>query len=269
MRTAATTRTTPKATPDEVDRRHRAYFTDRRAEDRAWLIDHYQGLARSLAVKAAGPRDDLDDLVQVAFLGLVRALERFDPDRGFAFSTFAWATVSGELKRHHRDHTWDVRVPRSVQESYLRVAAASEVLLAELQRPPTVAELSERCGDDEALVIQALDARHARAVRSLDVPVGPDRTGSIDVPTFDATPDAIDDRDLIHNLLGRLPERDRTIVQRRFFDRWTQAEIAEDVGCSQMHVSRLLSHSLARLREMAELELAGVTRGPRSPQVSS
>jgi len=261
VRTATTTRTTTRPTADDVDRRHRTFFAERQPEDRAWLVEHYQGLARSLAIKSAGPRDDLDDLVQVAFLGLIRALERFDPARGFAFSTFAWATISGELKRHHRDHTWDVRVPRSVQESYLRVAAASEVLLAELQRPPTIAELSERCGDDEALVIQALEARHARAVRSLDVPTGPDRTGSIDIPTVDVAPDAVDDRDLIHNLLGRLPERDRTIVQRRFFDRWTQAEIAEDVGCSQMHVSRLLSHSLARLREMAELELAGVARG--------
>jgi RNA polymerase sigma-B factor len=267
-KTATTNRTT-KASSDQVERRHRAYFAERRPEDRDWLVEQYQGLARALAIKSAGPRDEVDDLVQVAFLGLIRALERFDPNRGFAFSTFAWATISGELKRHHRDHSWDVRVPRSVQESYLRVAAASEALLTELQRPPTIAELAERCGDDETLVIQALEARHARSVRSLDVPVGPEGTASIDVPITDAMPELIDDRDLIQNLLGRLPERDRTIVQRRFFDRWTQAEIAENVGCSQMHVSRLLSHSLARLRQMAELELSGVSRGPRSADAAS
>lgn len=202
-------------------------------------------------------------------MGLIHALERFEPDRGFAFSTFAWATISGELKRHHRDHTWDVRVPRAVQECYLRVASASETMLAELRRPPTVTELAERCGDEESLVIRALEARHARTVRSLDVPATPAQAGSVDVPVVDAAPDPIDDRDLVQNLLERLPERDRTIVQRRFFDRWTQAQIAEAVGCSQMHVSRLLSHSLARLRDMAEFELSGNARGPRHPTVPS
>ena len=260
---AGTGRSTPNAAGD-LALRHLRYFEKRHPADRAWLVDRYQGLARSLALRSAGPRDDVDDLVQVAFVGLLLALERFDPHRGFAFSTFAWATVSGELKRHHRDRTWDLRVSRAVQETYLRVAGATEALTAELQRPPTVAELAERCGDEESLIIQALDATHARVARSLDAPTGPDGSGTIDLPVVDAGPEAVDDRDLVLNLLARLPDRDRAVVQHRFFDRWTQAEIADHVGCSQMHVSRLLSHSLARLREMAQLELSGVSRGGRA-----
>ena len=247
------------APPQPLEERHLRYFHHRDPADRDWLVDRYQGLARSLAIRAAGPQDDLDDVVQVAFIGLLGALERFDPTRGFAFSTFAWSTISGELKRHQRDHTWDVRVPRSVQECYLRVGAATEDLVARLRRPPTIAELAAYCADDEALVVQALEAQHARSVRSLDAPVHADGT-PVDVGVTDAEADALDDRDLLRALLQRLPERDRRIVVLRFFDDRSQSEIADEVRCSQMQVSRVLSHALDRLRAMAELELAGFPR---------
>lgn len=255
-----------KPDTEEFEARHLRYFRERGDDDRDWLVEHYQGLAKSLALRSSRPQDDRDDLVQVAFVGLVAALDRFDPTRGVAFSTFAWATISGELKRHQRDHTWDLRVSRQVQECYLRVAAVTEELTAVLGRSPTVAEIAASAGDDEGAVIRALDARRARTAQSLDVPIGPAGAESVDVATADSAPDAIDDRDLVRNLLSRLSDRDRVVVERRFFDRWTQAEISEQIGCSQMHVSRVLSHALDRLREMATLELAGVPR--RSVDVS-
>lgn len=243
-----------------VEARHFRYFRDRGDEDCDWLVEHYQGLAKSLALRSARPLDDRDDLIQVAFVGLVAALDRFDPTRGVAFSTFAWATVSGELKRHQRDHTWDLRVSRQVQESYLRVAAVSEELTATLGRSPTVAEIAAASGEDEAAVIRALDARHARAAQSLDVPTGAGGSVVVDPRSEDSGPEAIDDHDLVRSLLSRLPDRDRAVVERRFYDRWSQAQISEQIGCSQMQVSRVLSHALQRLREMAALELAGVPR---------
>lgn len=264
MRIAVADLATTKASQDEAERRHRRHFVERGPEDRTWLVEHYQGLARSLAIKSAGPRDDLDDLVQVAYVGLIRALDRFDPGRGFAFSTFAWATITGELKRHHRDRTWDVRVPRAVQESYLRAAAATEELTPRLQRPPTISELAAHCGDDEALIIQALEARHARTAGSLDAPRNGDAGEPVQVAVVDAATETIDDRDLLRSLMERLPERDRAVVQRRFYDRWSQADIAAEAGCSQMHVSRLLSRALERLREMADVELTGTARGGRT-----
>jgi RNA polymerase sigma-B factor len=232
------------------------YASQRDPRDRAMLMAHYDGLARSLARRACGPNEDLDDLVQVARYGLLQSLERFDPELGFTFMTFAWQTIRGELLRHRRDHSWAVRVPRRTQEAYLRVAAATEALEGELSRPPTIAELADRTGDEETVVIEALDVRAAR------------RGVTLDVRTAQAGPDggaasaeaAIDDRDLVRSMLGRLPPMDRQIVWLRFFEEQGQADIAKVIGRSQMHVSRALTRSLGRLREMVELELSGVPR---------
>jgi RNA polymerase sigma-B factor len=219
------------------------------------LVEHYQGLARSLAIRSARPRDELDDLVQVAMYGLYRAIERFDPDRGVKFSTFGWSTIAGELKRHHRDRTWAVHVPRHLQEVYLRVTATVEELTHELGRPPTIAEIAVRSGDDEGDVLEAFDARHARHTTSLDVPIGDQPT--VELPTVDRGLDDVDDRDLLRTLLDRLPDREREVLVLRFFEERSQSDIARRVGCSQMHVSRILSASIERLRQLAGFELSG------------
>ncbi len=233
---------------------HRRYAVCRHPEVRDRLLDAYSGLARSLALASARPTDDLEDLLQVAMLGMVQALERFDPARGFEFSTFAWATVEGELKRHHRDQGWVVHVPRRIQEAYLRTSAAIDELSQELGHQPSVAEVAERTGDDEETVIRALEARQARRPGSLDVRAG--ETGEVgwEPKADDRSLEAVDDRGMVESLLVRLPDQEREIVEMRFYLQLTQAEIAIRIGSSQMHVSRSITRALQRLRELHEAE---------------
>lgn len=249
----------PRSEPGTLAELHRKYYEDREPEVRDVLLDRYQGLARSLASRSAKPLDDLDDLVQVALLGVLAALDRFDPDRGVEFTTFAWATVQGELKRHHRDRGWAVRVPRRLQEAYLRTAGAVEELSQQLGRQPSIGEISSMTGDDEETVIEALEVRFARRAGSLESP-GADGRQAWEPGVEDSGIGAVDERGLLAALLPRLHPREREMLELRFLHDWTQAQIAEQLGCSQMQVSRLLTRALARLREWVEIENRAMPR---------
>lgn len=215
------------------------------------LTEAYLPLASSLANRYAG-RAELDDLTQAANLALVKAIDRFDPGRGFEFTTFAWATISGELKRHLRDRSWGLRVPRRVQERFLITARAAEDLHQQLGRPPTVQELSERTGFDDEATIEALEVRSMHRLPSLDAPVAGSGGETVDHGGADDAFDHADDRDLVERLLRQLPDRERELLRLRFGEQLTQSQIAERIGVSQMHVSRLLGSTLAQLRELAD-----------------
>ena len=214
------------------------------------LIEANLGLARVLARRFANRGENLDDLVQVASVALVYAIDRFDPTRGVEFSTFATRTVIGELKRHFRDKGWSIRAPRRIQELYLELSQIIEVLSQRLGRPPTVAEMARATGETEEAVLEALEAGRSYRTSSIDAPdrqqgTLADRLGDSD-PRFEGT----DDRIVLERSLTRLSERDRRILYLRFVRGLTQSEIAELIGVSQMHVSRLISSSLATLREI-------------------
>lgn len=239
---------------------HRTYAAGRQRQVQVRLIERYQGLARSLAARSARPSDELDDLVQVAMLGVLNALERYDPDRGVEFTTFAWATVQGELKRHHRDRGWAVHVPRRLQEAYLRIAAAVDEMSQELGRQPTIAEIADYTDDDEDLVIEAIDVRSARRPASFDAGIGDSRDRPWEPGVEDRGFAAVDEHSFLAALLPRLSEREREVVELRFGENLTQAQIAARVGCSQMHVSRILARALGRLREWVDIENRALPR---------
>jgi RNA polymerase sigma-B factor len=239
---------------------HREYAATRDQALRAQLLERYEALARSLAARAAKPADELDDLIQVARLGVLHALDRFEPDRGVQFTTFAWATVQGELKRHHRDRGWAIHVPRRLQEAYLRVAAAGDELSQQLGRQPSITEIAAYTDDDEETVIEAIDVRSARRPSSIDIRVGENHDLAWEPGAEDRGLAAIDDRSLLAGLLPRLSDREREVIDMRFFQNLTQGEIAQRVGYSQMHVSRILSRAIDRLRAWVEIENRGVPR---------
>jgi RNA polymerase sigma-B factor len=219
------------------------------------LIEAHLGLAEYLARRFANRGEPLDDLVQVASLGLVKAVERFDPGRGLEFTTFATPTIVGELKRHFRDKGWAVRVPRRVQELHLRVTGVVDDLQLELGRSPTVAEIAVRAGTSEDEVIEAVDAGSAYRSTSLDASRGDDeespgllgQLGDLDPEMARA-----ENRTGLNPLLRQLPDREQLMLYLRFYEGKTQSEIAQRLGISQMHVSRLLARSLDRLRGLAE-----------------
>jgi RNA polymerase sigma-B factor len=216
------------------------------------LVEAHLGLAHQLARRFANRGEPYDDLVQVASLAIVKSVDRFDPDRGVEFSTFATRTVIGELKRHFRDRGWAVRAPRRVQELYLELGQVIGSLSQELGRSPTVPELAAVTGATEESVLEALEAGQGYRSASIDVPDRQDETLASRLSEEDDTFAAVDDRTLLAPALEKLAPRERTILRLRFFDGLSQSEIAARVGVSQMHVSRLLAASLERLR--AELE---------------
>src|SRR5438270_1315199 len=222
---------------------------------RAERIEAHLGLAEYLARRFANRGEPLDDLVQVASLGLVKAVERFDRARGLEFTTFATPTIVGELKRHFRDKGWAVRVPRRVQELHLRVTRVIDDLALELGRSPTVQEIAQRAGTSEDEVVEAIDAGSAYRSASLDAGRADDdespgllgQLGELDPELSRA-----ERRAALSPLLAALPEREQVMLYLRFYEGMTQSEIAKRLDISQMHVSRLLSRSLQALREAAE-----------------
>ena len=197
----------------------------------------------------------MDDLIQVALLALTNAVNRFEPDRGFALTTFATATILGELKRHFRDRAWAIRPPRRVHELYLRLQPSMDELSQELGRSPRVAELATRIGATEEDVIEAIEAGIGRSAASLDA-FHTDGDASSALASHIGAPDGrmaeVENEMALRPLLARLPPREREIIWLRFFDGLSQSEIATRVGVSQMHVSRLLAKSLARLRDQLQ-----------------
>jgi RNA polymerase sigma-B factor len=232
---------------------HRLMLRHRRgdAAARDALIERYMPLARSLALRYRRASEPLDDLVQVAAVGLVKAVDRWDPDRGLAFSSYAVPTILGELRRYFRDATWDVRPARDLQELCLSVEEAREKLWGELGRSPTVGDIADRLDRSPEEIVEALQATEGRSVRSLDAPVHEEEGGSasagdligVDDDEFDRVEAGI----TIERMTGILDERAREILRLRFQEDLLQSEIAERVGCSQMHVSRIIRASLERL----------------------
>jgi RNA polymerase sigma-B factor len=238
-----------------------ATFTDvatsdgQRADARESLVRLHLPLVEHLARRFSGRGEPYDDLVQVGTIGLIKAIDRFETDRGVEFSTYATPTIVGEIKRHFRDRGWAIRVPRRLQELRLLITSATAELSQELGRSPTVPELAERIGVSDEEVLEGLESANAYSTLSLDAPEGsPDRATSVieNLGDVDEALGTVEDRETIKPLLELLDERERRILILRFFKGMTQSQIATEVGISQMHVSRLLSRSLETLREHLE-----------------
>src|SRR5829696_3800478 len=272
----------PGAGQQSTDRRSQAAVVtaedraSRTREDRRLLLQYHEGgdpaardalvqrflpLARQLARRYQRGGEPLDDLVQVASLGLLKAIDRFDPQRETAFSSFAVPTILGELKRHFRDKGWSVRVPRDLQELAVKVDRVGDQMGRELGRAPTPVEIAESIGVSAEQVLEAREAAGAYRAVSLDRPRDDDDEDGagiadsvgIDDPGFSVAEDAA----TVERLMRVLGEREREVLRLRFEEDLTQSEIGVRVGVSQMHVSRLIRQSVARLRELAESDGRG------------
>ncbi len=239
---------------DELRRKFHEYATTRDPSLRDELIASHMGLAEYLARRFTNRGEPLDDLVQVAALGLLKAVDRFDPERGLEFSTYATPTIVGELKRHFRDKGWAVRVPRRVQELHLRLGSVVSMLSQELGRSPTIGEIAQAAAVSEEEVLEAIEAGHAYRFTSLDAPSGneDEMTLSAELGAEDQGLIDSEHRVTLSPLIAQFPPRERMILHLRFFEGMTQSEIAGRLGISQMHVSRLLARALAQLRSQAE-----------------
>jgi RNA polymerase sigma-B factor len=210
------------------------------------LVEHYLELARALARRFANRNEPLDDLEQVAMLGVLKAVERFDPEFGTPFAAFAVPTVVGELRRHFRDHGWMVRVPRRIQNLHQHMGALVTDMAQELERSPTVAELAEAAGVSEEDVLEALEAANCYRPAALEATAaGGDPSERVRLVDDDL--ETADDRVILLPLLAQLPHQQQRVVYLRYFEDLTQAEIAKELGVSQMQVSRLLARSIAAL----------------------
>jgi RNA polymerase sigma-B factor len=220
------------------------------------LVRRYLPFARSLALRYRGASESFDDLLQVASLGLVNAVDRFDPARGTPFAAFASPTILGELKRHFRDRVWTVRVPRGLHDRMAEVDKAVNELTVELQRSPSVGEIAARMEVDPTDVLEVLEANHNRRPLSLDRPVGGEEDESPAaewVGEEDEGFELVEDKLALEEVLPHLDARERLVLQLRFVEDLTQSQIAERIGHSQMHVSRILRRTLERIRaEVAE-----------------
>jgi RNA polymerase sigma-B factor len=245
-----------RAARTREDRRLLArYHLDRDAAARDALVERFLPLARQLARRYQRGGEPLDDLVQVASLGLLKAIDRFEPTRDTAFSSFAVPTILGELKRHFRDKGWSVRVPRDLQELAVRVERVNDQLSRRIGRAPTPAEIAEECGVTTEQVLEAREASGAYRAVSLDRPREDDEDGDgigeamgADDPGFRLAEDAA----TVERLMRVLSDREREVLRLRFEEDLTQSEIGTRVGVSQMHVSRLIRQAVARLQEAAE-----------------
>ena len=207
-------------------------------------------LVRALASRYAGRGEPLEDLVQVGSLGLIKAVDRFDVDRGVDFTSYAIPTIVGEIRRHFRDKAWAMHIPRRLKELSLQLSRTLDELTTELGRSPTIAELALATGVDEEDVVDALDSTNAYSTRSLHAPYedGGDDSLADRLGTEESGYGEVEDGSLVAAGLSALDERERRIVELRFFEEMTQSQIAAEVGISQMHVSRLLRRALATMR---------------------
>jgi RNA polymerase sigma-B factor len=223
------------------------------------LVERYLPLARQLARRYQRPEEPLDDLLQVASLGLVKAVDRFDCTRDVAFSSYAVPTILGEIKRHFRDRTWAVRVPRDLQELALRAERLLGEMARELRRQPSILELAERLAVNEEQVLEALEAASAYRSTSLDAPRGSDgdaagETVGDGLGDSEEGYEQAEHRAVLDRLMRSVSAREREVLRLRFEEDLTQAEIGERIGVSQMQVSRLIRQAVARLRLAAQVD---------------
>ena len=238
----------------DVDALLRAYHQDGDEDARERVLVELIPLVRALASRYAGRGEPLEDLVQVGSLGLIKAVDRFDVDRGVEFSSYAVPTIVGEIRRHFRDKAWAMHVPRRLKELSVRLSRVLDELTSELGRSPTVAELAEATGVEEEEVIDALDSAHAYSTRSLQAPFDDEGEDSLSdkLGVEEEGYAEVEDTALVDAGLEALDDRERRIIELRFFDEMTQSQIAAELGISQMHVSRLLRRALTTMRGRIE-----------------
>jgi RNA polymerase sigma-B factor len=231
----------------------RRYHEDGDLRAREQLIEQYMSLVRSLARRYSYRGEQLEDLVQIGAIGLIKAIDRFDLDRGVELTTYATPNIIGEIKRHFRDKGWAVRVPRGLQELNVQLSRLMEQLTVQLGRSPTIPELAKAAGVEEEQVLEALESGRAYTSLSLSVGGGGGDDDDLDplesLGTEEHQYEVSEDRAVLAPGFKALDERERTILQLRFFDGLTQSQIAQQVGISQMHVSRLIRRSLEKIRE--------------------
>jgi RNA polymerase sigma-B factor len=231
----------------------RRYHEEGDLAAREQLIEQYMSLVRSLARRYSYRGEQLDDLVQIGAIGLIKAIDRFDLDRGVELTTYATPNIIGEIKRHFRDKGWSVRVPRGLQELNVQLSRLIEELTVELGRSPTIPELAKSAGAEEEEVLEALESGRAYSSVSLSAAAGQDEEGELDPleslgadePQYEVS----EDRAVLAPGFRVLDERERTIIHLRFFKGLTQSQIAQQVGISQMHVSRLIRRALEKIRD--------------------
>jgi RNA polymerase sigma-B factor len=254
------------STREKADRELlRRYHEHGDLEARERLIEQYLPLVRSLARRYSYRGELLEDLVQVGCIGLIKAIDRFDVNRGVELTTYATPNIIGEIKRHFRDKGWSVRVPRGLQELNVRLSRLIEELTVQLERSPTIAELAKAAGVDEEEVLEALETGQAYATLSLSAPAAGEESEDLDplesLGELEHEYEVSEDRAVLAPGLRVLDERERRILHLRFFEGLTQSQIAQQVGISQMHVSRLIRRALEKIRE--EIATDGEERAQR------
>ena len=254
---------TPRPSREELRALHRRYRdskdTAERDRIREQLVNAYHDFVYFLARKFQNRGEPHDDIVQVGYLGLIKAIERFDPDLGYEFTTFATLTVAGEIKRHFRDKGTAIRFPRRLQELHQQVVRVNEMMKNELGREPAVAELADRLGVTPEDVTEAMEIGPAYMPLSLDQTIGSSngedgRTVAEQIGDADPELDRVEMRDLLNRAMVHLTPRERSIMAMRFYEQMSQSEIARRLGISQMHVSRLQRAALEQLRKYVPQE---------------
>jgi len=253
------------ATPERTDRELlRRYHHDGDIEARERLIEQYLPLVRSLARRYSYRGEQLEDLVQVGCIGLIKAIDRFDVDRGVELTTYATPNIIGEIKRHFRDKGWSIRVPRGLQELNVKLSKLIEELTVQLERSPTIPELAKAASVEEEEVLEALETGQAYSTLSLSAPSSGDDNEDLDplesLGELEPEYEVSEDRAVLAPGLRILDERERKILHLRFYDGLTQSQIAQQVGISQMHVSRLIRRSLEKMREEIATDAPGTER---------
>ncbi len=235
----------------------RRYHEQGDLQAREQLIEQYMSLVRSLARRYSYRGEQLEDLVQIGAIGLIKAIDRFDLNRGVELTTYATPNIIGEIKRHFRDKGWSVRVPRGLQELNVQLSRLVEQLTVQLSRSPTIPELAKAAGVTEEEVLEALESGRAYSSLSLSVGGGGD-DDDLDplesIGTEEHQYEVSEDRAVLAPGFKVLDERERKILQLRFFEGLTQSQIAQQVGISQMHVSRLIRRSLEKIRETIDVD---------------
>ena len=229
---------------------------------REQLIERYLSLVRSLARRYAYRGEQLDDLVQIGSIGLIKAIDRFDVDRGVELTTYATPNIIGEIKRHFRDKGWSVRVPRGLQELNVQLSRLIEQLTVQLQRSPTISELAEAAQVDEEAVLEALESSRAYSSLSLSTGGSQEDGEELDplesIGTEEPQYEISEDWAVLAPGLKALDDREKAILHLRFFEGLTQSQIAQQIGISQMHVSRLIRRALQKIRDEVEAQETGL-----------